>query len=61
MADMSEILDNYDEGGEIQSNLNECLLWGVLSILIVSVLMIPTIKKQLQQENTIQVLQAAEL
>ncbi|CDD53055.1 MULTISPECIES: hypothetical protein [Ruminococcus] len=61
MADMSEILDNYDEGGEIQSNLNECLLWGVLSILIVSVLMIPNIKKQLQQENTIQILQAAEL
>ena len=58
---MSEILDNYDEGGEIQSNLNECLLWGVLSILIVSVLMIPNIKKQLQQENTIQILQAAEL
>ena len=58
---MSEILDNYDEGGKIQSNLNECLLWGVLSILIVSVFMIPNIKKQLQQENTIQILQAAEL
>ena len=61
MADMSTILDNYDEGGEIRGNLTECLLWGVLSILLVAVFMIPGIRKQLQEENTIRVLQPMEL
>lgn len=61
MGDMSEILDNYDEGGEIGSSLKECLIWGILSILLVAGFMIPGIQKQLKQENTVFVLRPMDL